>query len=290
MNSDFKAQSNLMKISFIIAIILLVVKVIATVKTGSSSLFSDAVEAATHTLAVAFAWWSLHISFKPADKEHSFGHDKIAFVSEGVEGGMVVLASLFIIWESIRHLIVGGDISNALLGIVICAFAVIVNLMLGCSLIKLGKKNNSKILIADGKHVLTDVWTSGGALIAIVLVHFTHIWWIDPIIAILCGFNILHIGVVLIKQSYTGLLDEVDLERIKIIEDILSKETSDRNLTYHALRYRHSGHRTWIEFHLCFDKNIAVNTAHDLAYEIETALKKSLGKNTQVISHLEPNL
>lgn len=290
MNNDFKEQAKVMKISFVVAIILLIVKVIATIQTGSSSLFSDAAEAVTHSLAVAFAWWALYVSFKPADKEHSFGHDKIAFISEGIEGAMVALAAIFIIFESIRHLIEGGDISNVLFGIVLCGFSVIVNLILGFSLIRIGKKHKSKILIADGKHVLTDVWMSGGALIAMILVHFTHIWWIDPIIAILCGFNILHMGIVLLRQSYKGLLDEIEPEHIKLIEDILINETKSRKLTYHALRYRSSGHKIWIEFHLTFDKRISLIKAHGLASEIEGILKKSLGKNCQVISHLEPTL
>ncbi len=277
-----------MDVSLVVALLLLGVKVVAAAKTGSSAIFSDAAESVVHTLAVCFARWALRLSYKPADELHHFGHDKVAFLSTGFEGAMIAAAAFFILYEAGKQVLRGVDISNLGTGMVLTGFAMVLNLVLGICLLRLGKKRSSRVLRANGKHVLTDVWTSGGVLLAILLIYRTGWKWWDPLVAAICALNILWTGIGLIRECLGGLLDEVDPKAEKKIRQTLQQAADERGLTYHNLRYRHSGRTHWVEFHLVFDDAVAVGSAHEAATQIEECVARLLEPDGRVISHLEP--
>ena len=286
--SNYDDQKRMMNLSLAAAVVLLGAKVTAAVVTKSSAVYSDAAESVVHLLAVGFAAWALRLAHKPADETHHFGHDKVAFLSAGFEGAMISAAALLILYEAVRQFVFGVAISHIGFGAAVTGGAAAINLVLGLSLIRVGKKSGSPLLRANGMHVLTDVWSSGAVLVALALIYFTEwVWW-DPIAAVLAALNILRVGFKLIRESLGGLLDEADPKVEREIHNLLDREVSRRGLSYHNLRHRHSGRTHWVEFHLVFDDALTVGEAHEAATEIEASVAELLHPDGRVISHLEP--
>jgi cation diffusion facilitator family transporter len=277
-----------MNLSLIIALVLLVAKVIAAAITGSSAIYSDAAESVTHVLAVGFAAWALRLAHKPSDDTHHFGHDKVAFVSSGFEGAMISAAALLIVYEAVRQAIAGTPITRMDIGMALTAAAAAVNLGLGTALLRIGKKRRSAVLRANGEHVLADVWTSGGVLAALTLVHFTGWRGWDPIFAVLAATKLLWTGFRLMRESFGGLMDQADLTVEKELRETLDRECGSRGLSYHNLRHRHSGRLHWIEFHLVFPDDSGLLDAHEIATELEGRVASLIGQDVRVITHLEP--
>ncbi|WP_193212114.1 cation diffusion facilitator family transporter [Luteolibacter marinus] len=277
-----------MNLSLVVAVVLLIVKVVAAALTGSSAIYSDAAESVTHVVAVAFAAWALRLSHKPSDDTHHFGHDKVAFISSGFEGAMISAAALLIVYQAVQQVLTGVTIASMGLGMILTAAAGAVNLALGLTLLQVGKKRRNPILRANGEHVLADVWTSGGVLAALALVHFTGWKWWDPIFAVLAGAKLLWTGARLMRESFGGLMDEADLTVEQELRDCLDEECAPRGLTYHNLRHRHSGRFHWVEFHLVFPDACGLSEAHETATRLEGKVAALLGPDARVISHLEP--
>lgn len=286
--ASFDDQKRMMNLSLAAAVVLLGAKVTAAVITGSSAVYSDAAESVVHLLAVAFAAWALRLAHKPADETHHFGHDKVAFLSGGFEGAMISAAAVLIFYEAVRQFVFGVKIDHIGFGAVVTGAAAGVNLLLGLSLVSIGKKSGSPLLRANGMHVLTDVWSSGAVLVALALIHWTHWQWWDPIAAILAALNILRVGFKLIRESLSGLLDETDPIVERQICELLDREVQSRDLSYHNFRHRHSGRTHWVEFHLVFSDDLSVGQAHEAATEIEASVAALLHPDGRVISHLEP--
>ncbi len=281
-------QKFAMRISLAVGLLMLVGKSYAYLITNSAAILSDAAESVVHVLAVAFAAFSLWLSFKPADSDHPYGHDKISFFSAGIEGGLIVVAALFIIVESVLKWVQGLRLENLDDGTLIVATASAVNAVLGFYLVWKGKRHDSLILIANGKHVLTDSWTSFGVVGGLLLVILTGWLPFDPILAIIVALNILWSGGKLIRVSIAGLMDEVDPDIDKDVRAILDAETKKRSLGYHELRHRKSGNSVWIDFHLLFPSRTSIENAHDQATEIEAILHQNLKMPCTVTTHMEP--
>lgn len=286
--AGYEEQKKVMNISLAAAVVLLGAKVCAAVLTGSSAVYSDAAESVVHLLAVAFAVWALRLAHKPADETHHFGHDKVSFLSSGFEGAMISAAGLLILYEAVRQMIFGVEITNLRIGAILTGAAALVNLVLGLSLLRVGKKSGSPLIRANGLHVLTDVWSSAAVLVALGLISWTGWLWWDPIAATLAAANILWTGAKLMRESLRGLLDEADPVMEKQICELLDREVERRGLSYHNFRHRHSGKTHWVEFHLVFDDDLTVGQAHDAATEIEASVAALLHPDGRVISHLEP--
>lgn len=277
-----------MWLSLVTAGILLAAKVVAAALTGSSAIYSDAAESVVHFLAVAFAVWALRWAHKPADEDHHYGHDKVAFLSAGFEGAMISAAALLILYEAGRQFVFGVEIQHLRLGMIITAAAALTNLVLGLALVAEGKRSGSPLLRANGMHVLTDVWSSVAVLVALLLYVLTDWPWWDPIAATIAALNILRVGFRLLRESAGGLLDESHPAVESQIRALLDRESQVRGLSYHNFRHRHSGHTHWVEFHLVFDDEVTVGEAHEAATEIERAVSGLLHPDGRVISHLEP--
>ncbi len=276
-----------MTLSLLIGFLMLAGKTYAYAITGSAAILSDAAESVVHVFAVSFAAFSLWFSMRPADQSHPYGHDKISFFSAGMEGTMIVLAAFYIIYESILKWIEGIPVQNLGTGTILVAAAGAINGGLGGYLVWQGKRNRSLILVANGKHVLTDSWTSAGVVFGLLLVLWTGWKPFDPIIAIAAALNILWSGGKLIRQSVGGLMDEADPVLELQLRSILDIETGKRGLGYHELKYRQSGTSVWMEFHLLFPKGSLLADAHWKATEIESVLKAGLPMTTYITTHLE---
>jgi cation diffusion facilitator family transporter len=285
--SDQKDMNFSMRLSFLVGVFMLAVKCYAYIITDSTAIMSDAAESIIHVFAVGFAAYSMWLSLKPADADHLYGHEKISFFSAGFEGAMIVIAALFIYFESVQKMIYGVELQNIGTGLIFILAAIAINFLLGYYLISKGKKYKSIILEANGKHILTDCLTSISVIIALTLVKLTGISLFDPIVALLAATNILWTGVRLIRKSIGGLMDQTDPALHKKITALLIEETSKRNMEFHHLRHRMSGHRIFIEFHLLFADDIKLGKAHEIASEIEARLRDALDMHAEISSHLE---
>lgn len=276
-----------MRLSLVIGVLMLVMKVGGYLLTGSAAILSDAAESVVHVAAVAFASYSLWLAYKPADPTHPYGHAKVSFFSAGFEGAMIVLAAFYIIYESV-HLWLGGlHLENLGLGTGLTAMAALINGCLGGYLVWLGKRQHSLILEANGKHVLTDCWTSVGVLVGLGLTMVTG--WLpwDPIFAILVAINILVSGFSLIFRSVGGLMDRADPDVDRTLLAILDRETARRGIGHHDLRHRNVGHAHWVDVHLVFSGHTSVGEAHAVATELEAQLEQAMDTATYVTTHLE---
>lgn len=283
-----RQQQFAIKLSLAIGVLMLLAKWYAYLITDSAAILSDAAESVVHIIAVAFAAYSMWLVYQPADESHPYGHEKVSFFSAGIEGLLIILAAGFIIYESAKKLLYGVELQNLDVGTYFIFGASVVNLVLGGFLVWRGKKTNSLILIANGKHVLTDSWTSFGVVAGLILTIVTGWLPFDPIVAILVATNILWSGGKLVRQSVGGLMDEANPEIEKTIKECLEREIQKRNLHYHELRYRDAGNSVWIDFHLLFPKGTLLEAAHEQSTQIELELKKSFSQPINIITHLEP--
>ncbi|WP_304131800.1 cation diffusion facilitator family transporter [Ignavibacterium album] len=272
--NNFSINKRAAIISMAIGLLMFTAKISAYIITGSSAIFSDAAESVVHIFATAMALFSIFLSNKPADKSHFYGHGNVEYFSAGIEGFLIIVAAVVIIFESAKDLILGVELQKMDIGLYVITAAGIVNLLLGLYLIQTGKKTGSLTLVADGKHVLTDSYTSIGVMIGIVLVIFTGIKEIDPLFAILVASNILFTGYKLIRQSIGGLMNETDEEILKRISNLLLSIRKDYWIDLHQLRFWTSGERVFIDFHLIVPFYFTVKQSHDEEDYIKSQLQK----------------
>jgi cation diffusion facilitator family transporter len=276
-----------MRLSLIFGVAMLVGKSTAYFMTHSVAIFSDAAESVIHVIAVGFASFSLKLSARPASHHFLYGYERITFFSAGFEGALIVVAAIAILIESIRGWISGLQLQHLGSGVVLILIAGILNGGLGYYLIRTGRRTNSLILEADGKHVLTDSWTSFGVVGGLALVLMTHWKPFDPLVAIVVAVNILWSGGRLVWQSAVGLLDYSDPRTGRKIRERLDAICAELNIQYHGVRFRTTGYRQIIEVHLLFPRLTSVSEAHGLATILEERLPLDLGVPAEVITHLE---
>lgn len=276
-----------MRLSLFIGVLMLVMKVGGYLLTGSVAILSDAAESVVHVAAVIFASYSLWMAYRPADASHPYGHAKISFFSAGFEGAMIVLAALYIIFESVNMWLHGLRLENLGLGTGLTFLAALINGVLGVYLVWLGKRKDSLILEANGRHVLTDCWTSVGVLVGLGLTQITGWLEWDPIFAIIVAINILISGIGLIRRSIGGLMDAADPEVDRTLVAVLDRETTSLGIEYHGLRHRNMGRDHWVEVHLLFPGAMSVSAAHATATQIEAQIERAMTSPTFVTTHLE---
>lgn len=283
---NFQLKKRAAIISLSIGIGMFIFKIGAYLLTGSAAIFSDAAESVVHVLATAMALFSIILSSKPADDSHPYGHGNIEFFSAGIEGLLILIAAIFIIYESIGSIIAGPKLHQLGIGAIIITLASTVNLLLGNYLIRTGKKTNSLTLVADGKHVLTDSITSFGVIVAVLLVMLTDILLLDPIIAIVVALNILFTGWKLIRESVSGLMIEANPVTLKKLSDTLIHAKKDYWIDIHELRFWQSGDKLFIDFHLILPYYFNIKQAHEEENFIESELQKVFS-NADLKIHLD---
>ena len=276
-----------MRLSLIVGVVMLLGKVTAYFITHSAAIFSDAAESVVHIVAVGFAAFSLRLSVKPAESHFLYGYERITFFSAGFEGAMIIMAAIAILFESIRKWMAGLRLENLGAGTLLVLFAGILNAVLGYYLLRIGRRTNSIILEADGRHVLTDSYTSFGVVGGLGLVLLTHWKPFDPLVAIAIAVNILWSGGRLVWRSAVGLLDYSDPNIGRKIRDKLDTICSELAVQYHGVRFRTTGYRQIVEVHLLFPQMTSVCEAHRLATILEERLPAELGMPAEVVTHLE---
>jgi cation diffusion facilitator family transporter len=283
-----KEMNRAMRLSLGVGVFMLFIKCYAYFLTGSAAILSDSTESIVHIFAVGFAAYSMWLSHKPADEDHTYGHDRITFFSAGFEGSLIMLAALFILYQAIQKMVYGFALENLDQGMVFISIATVMNGALGFYLMRQGRRYHSLVLEADGKHILTDCLTSLGVICALILTHVTGWIYFDPLIALLIGLNILWTGLRLFHNAFNGLMDRTNLDldlRIRLLLDAACKKY---RITYHHLRHRDAGNRLLIEVHLLFPNRLPIFESHEIATHIEHMIETAFAKPTELITHLEP--
>ncbi len=283
-----KNLSRYLWLSILAAILTISLKTAAYLYTQSIGLLSDALESVINLIAAVVALLMIKIAAAPPDEDHEFGHDKAEYFASGIEGTLIFIAAGGIALTAIPRLFAPMPIENIGIGFIVSLVASAINLAVGILLIKIGKQNHSIALEADGRHLLTDVWTSLGVILGIVLVGFTNWLILDPIIALLVAVNIIWTGFQLIKRSALGLMDTTSSpETIKKVQKILDDYVKRQGIDYHALRTRQSAAKNFISVHILVPDEWTVQKGHDLTEEIEMEILKTVPEST-VFTHLEP--
>jgi len=280
-------QRFAMRLSLIVGVAMLVGKTFAYAITGSAAIMSDAAESIIHVIAVAFAAFSLWLSGRPANQQYNYGFERIAFFSAGFEGALIIIAAITIIIAAIQKWMAGLQIEQLGMGTALVAAAAGLNAALGAYLVYTGKRSQSLILVANGKHVLTDSWTSFGVVLGLLLVIWTGWKPFDPLCAIAVALNILWSGGHLIWQSVTGLMDYSDPGVRKAVDEALTGECKARGIGYHEVRLRSLGQRVLVDVHLLFPFEMSLGDAHRVATELESTVEKRVPFNVELVTHLE---
>lgn len=289
-----KVEAKAVILSLSIGIILLAVKFTAYFLTQSAAIFSDATESIANVLAAAVALYSLIVAHRPADLEHPYGHGKVEFISAWFEASLILAAACFIVIKTIDAMIHGAYAGPdmAISGIVLMSAAMVVNGAVGGYLLRVGRKEGSITLIADGKHLLTDVYTTVGVLIALGLVKLTGFAIIDPIAAYVVAAYIGYVSLKLLGHAAAGIMDKQDIADQVLITRILDAHCGGsgrepRICNYHKLRVRHSGRYHWVDFHIRLPGVLDVRKAHEIATAIELEIESALGEGNAT-AHIEP--
>ena len=283
-----RLRMRMILISFLVGVALMGIKFFAYFMTHSSAVLSDALESIINVVASAFATYSVWMAAKPPDPEHPYGHGKIEYFSAGFEGALIVCAALGIFYSGVRHLLNPHPLPHLELGILLLIGASIVNLLLGVALLRTGKRTDSITLIADGQHILSDVYTSAAVVIGLLLVHWTGWLWMDGAIACLVGINILVAGGRLVFQSYARLMDASDPELLERIAAHLETQRRPVWLDIHQLRAWRAGALIHIDLHLVLPDQLSLEQAHDEAQVLETMLSDYFHGNASVLVHMDP--
>lgn len=274
-------------LSIIAALMTIAMKAAAFSITGSVGMLSDALESTVNLATAVVALITLRIVTRPANEEFAFGFSKVEYFSTGFEGGMILLAAAGIIITAIPRLIHPVPLEQLGLGLIISVVASLINLGVALVLMRAGKRYNSITLEADGRHLMTDVWTTGGVLVGIALVGLTGFERLDPLVALAVAVNILFTGYRLLLRAGKGLMD-MTLPAEEITEVKLILETyQSQGVRYHALRSRQAAARKFLVVHLLVPGDWTVRQGHQIAEQIENQVIKAI-PHSNIATHIEP--
>ncbi len=267
---------------------LMVIKFVAYFLTDSAAILSDALESIINVVAAGFAFWSVIFASRSPDPSHPYGHGKMEYFSAGFEGAWIILAALGIFYEAWPRLFHPQPIARLESGLLLILAAAVVNLVLGLALVMVGKRTRSIILVADGKHVLTDVYTTVGVVLGLIAVKYTGWNWLDGAVAYLVGFNILVTGSRLVHQSSAALLDKSDPELLKEICDIIAQNRREMWIDVHQLRARRSGTHIFMDFHLILPRELSLEASHAEVKKLEKILLDHFAGEADILIHADP--
>ena len=255
--------------------------------TGSVGLFSDAAESVVNLVAALTALWALTLAARPPDEEHAFGHNKAEYFSSGLESALILIAAGWIAATAVPRLFEPQPLQNVGIGLAVTLVAAAINGGVALVLLRAGRRLRSITLEAGARHLFTDVWTSVGVVVGIVVVGLTGWLFLDPLIALLVAANIVWTGVRLLRDTGQGLLDRaLPPEDQAKIQKVLSRY-EEKDIRFHAVRTRAAGQRRFVSMHVLVPGRWSVKRGHDLAEEIENDIARDLPQSTFFI-HVEP--
>jgi len=276
------------RLSLAIGVLVFAGKVLAWILTGSVAVFSDAMESIVNVVAALLLVWSLRMAAQPADRDHPYGHGKAEFLSAGVEGALIMVAAVLIGVQALRSLVVGAAPQRLDAGIALVAGASLVNGGLGVHLLRTGRRTRSLALSADGRHILTDVWTSGGILVGLLAVELTGIAWLDPAVALAVAANIVREGWKLVSRAVGGLLDEADEALLETLAAALEASRPPEWIDVHGLRAWRSGAEAHVDLHLVVPRYFDADRLHHVQEDVEARLQHAAEMPAEAVVHFDP--
>jgi cation diffusion facilitator family transporter len=274
-------------LSILAAVLTLLLKAVACWLTGSVGLLSDAAESVVNLLAALTAFFSLWYAALPVDATHTYGHKKIEFFSSGIEGVLILVAAAGIAFYGVDRLVTPQELHALDWGAGIGLIASLINLAVAQILLRAARQHGSIVLEADGKHLMTDVWTSVGVLVGLGLVWLTGLQWLDPVVGLLVAANIVRTGFDLVRRSVNGLMDHALPPQEQALVRAAIEAQLKPGMDYHALRTRQAGSDRFVDFHLLVPGGWTVQRAHAFSVVIEQAVRAAL-PGAEVTVHIEP--
>lgn len=283
--SQAKQSLRVQQAISLISILFLGIKFFAWSITGSVAILTDALESIVNVVAGLFGVYSLYLSSKPKDLGHPYGHGKIEFISAAFEGVLIFIAGLVIIYKAILSLNVPHEVTKLDTGIILVAITAFINFFAGWYCIRIGKKNNSLALIAEGKHLKTDTYTTLGIILGLALLYFTGIQWLDSAVAILFALIILYTGVRIIRSSIAGIMDEADLNLLREMIAMLNAQRVPNWIDLHNMRIIKYGPMLHIDCHLTVPWYFNVREAHHEIEKLSEEVRKHYGNSIELFIH-----
>ncbi len=281
---NFRLQRNIL----IGGLLLMGMKFAAWLLTNSNAILTDALESIINVVAGAFGLFSLSLSAKPRDLNHPYGHGKIEFISAGFEGGLIFLAGCIIVAKSTYNLLYPQTLTQLDIGLALVGVSGLVNYFMGALLVRRGRHSHSLIMIASGKHLQSDAYSSAGLLLGLILLLFTGAAWLDNLIAILFGFIILYTGFRLMRTSIAGIMDEADEQLISGIVEKLGKDPDPDWIDVHNFRVIKYGAKLHIDCHLTLPYYYDVERAHRNIKAFERAVATHWEGPVELFIHIDP--
>ncbi len=282
-----KENARLQKIITLIAILLFMVKITAWFLTNSLAILTDALESIVNIAAGFLGLYSLNLSAKPRDAGHPYGHGKVEFLSAGMEGSLVIIAGFFVIYKAVQSIFLPHTIAKLDFGIVLISITAIVNYIAGSFCVATGKKNNSLQLIAGGKHLVSDTYSTSGILVGLILIYFTGFNYIDSLVATIVAIIIMYTGYKIVRTSISGIMDEADE---KILNDMVSLINEDRRenwIDLHNLRIIKYGNTLHCDCHLTVPWYLNVREAHEEIKQLASLIKNRFGTAVEFFIHTD---
>lgn len=283
-----RKKTLLIRVSFIVSVFLLAVKFYSYFLTHSTAILTDALESIVNVVAAAFATYSIYLSSRPRDDNHPYGHGKIEFFSAGIEGVLIILAGLFIIYQAVYNWFFPVALVNLFEGIVLVTIAGTVNGVLGFILQRQGKKLNSVTLEASGKHLISDALTSFLLILGVVVILLTDLQFLDSVISIVFSLYIIYSGYGLVRRSVAGLMDEADPAAVEATVKVLNENRRHVWIDIHNMRVQQYGGDRHIDLHLTLPNYFNLKQVHDEVHDVEEVLKESWPGVMEVFVHADP--
>ncbi len=285
-----KKRLRIISLVLVFGVIITGIKFVAYFITNSNAIYTDALENIINVVAGLFAFYSIYLAAQPKDSNHPYGHGKVEFFAVGFEGALIIFAAINIIYKSIEAFINPELISKLDSGIWLTVIAGFMNYAVGYIVIKQGKKLHSMTLEADGKHLMTDAYTSAGLVLGLFVIKFTGLYVLDSVISLILGLMILYNGYHLLRKSVSGLMDEVDTELVDDIVKIFEKERKPEWIDIHNLRTQKYGHDLHIDCHVTIPYYFDLIRVHDEIELIEQTIERNVSNNVETFIHVDPCL
>lgn len=268
-------------------VVLFIGKIIAWKLTSSDAVFSDAMESIVNVISAFMGLYSLYLAAKPKDEDHPYGHGKVEFVTSGIEGALIAIAGIMIIYEGINSLIVGKVLHKLDWGIAIIAATAIINYLLGYISIKKGRHENSHVLISSGKHLQSDTITTLGVVVSLIVVYFTKIYWLDSVVALFFGSYIIIIGYKIIRKSLSGIMDEQDPDLLNQIIKVLEENRRTEWIDVHNMKIQQFGANLHIDAHITLPWYYSLRDAHNEMEKMIILLAKNTKRSVEFNFHMD---
>ncbi|MCU0240535.1 MAG: cation diffusion facilitator family transporter [Pyrinomonadaceae bacterium] len=282
-----KENYNFQKLVAIVGVALFAIKVTAWYLTNSVAILTDALESIVNVTAGFVGLYSLYLSAQPRDANHPYGHGKVEFVSAAIEGTLITIAGILIIYEAIRNLKDSHEIGSLDYGIILVAITAAINYGVGHFAVKKGEKNNSLALIASGKHLQSDTYSTIGIIIGLILILITKLAWLDSVVALIFAVIIILTGYKIVRGSIAGIMDEADEELLKKVVAEIESARDENWIDLHNLRIIKYGSTLHLDCHLTVPWFINVKEAHSEVDKLETLIRKNFGESVEMFVHTD---